>query len=136
MKKILFLVLVSLLLDSCSRVPLTGRRQTAWIPGSELMSMSYSNYSNVLEEEDVVEDTPEARRVKKVGHRIQRAVEEYMKEHRLEKHLEGYAWDFNLIESDAVNAWCMPGGKVAFYTGIMPICETEAGVAVVMVGTR
>jgi predicted Zn-dependent protease len=70
--------------------------------------------------------------VKRVGANIQKAVEEYMAQNNWSGHLQGYDWDFNLIEADVVNAWCMPGGKVAFYTGIMPVCQDEAGVAVVM----
>ncbi|MFZ6011713.1 MAG: M48 family metallopeptidase, partial [Bacteroidota bacterium] len=71
--------------------------------------------------------------IKTVGSKIQRAVEQYMAEHNASSELAGFKWEFNLIEDPkTVNAWCMPGGKVAFYTGIMPICENEAGVAVVM----
>jgi predicted Zn-dependent protease len=70
--------------------------------------------------------------VKGVGLKIQKAVEEYMAQNNWSGQLEGYAWEFNLIEDDIVNAWCMPGGKVVFYTGIMPICQDETGVAVVM----
>lgn len=70
--------------------------------------------------------------VKRVGTRIQHAVEQFMAEHNASNQLKGYAWEFNLIDENIVNAWCMPGGKVVFYTGIMPICEDEKGVAVVM----
>ena len=70
--------------------------------------------------------------VRRVGERIQHAVEQYLAQAGLGNHLDGYQWEFNLIESDQVNAWCMPGGKVAFYTGILPVCEDELGVAVVM----
>ena len=70
--------------------------------------------------------------IKRVGQNIQKAAEDYYKENKLEKDLVGYDWEYNLIVSDQVNAWCMPGGKVAFYTGILPICEDETGVAVVM----
>ena len=70
--------------------------------------------------------------VKQVGAKIQGAVEKYFADNGMSKHLEGYVWEFNLIESDQANAWCMPGGKVAFYTGILPICQDDTGVAVVM----
>ena len=67
------------------------------------------------------------------GKRIQKAVETYMKQNKkYAKRIKGYNWEFNTVESDQVNAWCMPGGKVVFYTGIMPICGTELGTAVVM----
>lgn len=70
--------------------------------------------------------------VKNCGVRIQKAVETYMAQKNLQKQLEGFQWEFNLIESETINAFCMPGGKVAFYTGIMPLCKDEIGVAVVM----
>lgn len=70
--------------------------------------------------------------VKSVGLKIQKAVEEYMKENNASQQLSGFNWEFNLIDQDIANAWCMPGGKVAFYTGIMPICQDETGIAVVM----
>jgi len=70
--------------------------------------------------------------VRNVRTRIQKAVEKYMNDNGWGKELEGYAWEFNLIDEETVNAWAMPGGKVAFYTGIMPICKDEKGIAVVM----
>lgn len=71
--------------------------------------------------------------IKRVGGRIQKAVEQYMASKGASNQLAGFAWEFNLIEDDkTVNAWCMPGGKVAFYTAILPICKDETGVAVVM----
>jgi predicted Zn-dependent protease len=70
--------------------------------------------------------------VKNVGHRIQAAVEEYFRQNNMTHELKNYDWEFNLVESEDVNAWCMPGGKVVIYSGILPITETEAGLAVVM----
>jgi predicted Zn-dependent protease len=70
--------------------------------------------------------------VKRVGIKTQKAVEEFMAQNNASDQLDGYAWEFNLLDENVVNAWCMPGGKVVFYTGIMPVCRDETGVAVVM----
>ena len=117
---------------SCSKVPLTGRRQLSLIPDSQINALSFQNYRDVINESRIVTSTEEARLVKSVGKKISYAVERYMKEKGLEKQISGFKWEFNLIDDETVNAWCMPGGKVAFYTGIMPICQDEQGVAVVM----
>ncbi|MEM8969294.1 MAG: M48 family metallopeptidase [Bacteroidota bacterium] len=119
-------------LVSCSTVPLTGRRQLSLIPDSQINALSFQNYQQVLQESQVVTGTEDARLVKSVGEKIAYSVEKYMAEKGLSKEIEGFKWEFNLIQEDIVNAWCMPGGKVAFYTGIMPICQNEEGVAVVM----
>lgn len=117
---------------ACSTVPLTGRKQLSLIPDAQINSLSFQNYQQVLQENNVVTNTEEAKLIKKVGKKIAYAVEQYMKAEGLQDQIDGFKWEFNLIEDNTVNAWCMPGGKVAFYTGIMPICQDEAGVAVVM----
>jgi predicted Zn-dependent protease len=120
------------LLEACSSVPLTGRRQFNIIPDGELLSMSSTQYSAFLKEHPLSNDRVQTDLVKKVGGRIQGAVEQYFRSQGNEKELQNYKWEFNLVESKEVNAWCMPGGKVVFYTGILPICQDETGVAVVM----
>jgi predicted Zn-dependent protease len=70
--------------------------------------------------------------VKQVGFNIQKAVERFMAQQNLSSRLNGYTWEFNLVQDKHKNAWCMPGGKVVFYTGILPVTQTEAGIAVVM----
>ncbi len=132
LRPILILVVLSLLLAACATVPLTGRRQLSLIPDSQMNSMSFQQYDQVLGESQLSDNTEQTAMIKRVGARIQKAVEDYLAQQGQSSHIDGYAWDFNLIESDQVNAWCMPGGKVAFYTGILPICEDETGVAVVM----
>ncbi|WKN40882.1 M48 family metallopeptidase [Tunicatimonas pelagia] len=133
MKRTLFSgALAIFFLISCSTVPLTGRRQLSLIPDSQINSLSFQNYQQVLNESRVVTGTEDARLVKSVGEKIAYAVEKYMAEKGLSDEIKGFRWEFTLIQEDVVNAWCMPGGKVAFYTGIMPICQNEEGVAVVM----
>lgn len=131
-KTIIALFVVGLVIYACTTVPVTGRRQLSLISNDEILPMSAQQYQQVLKESKVVEGTEEAKMVKKVGVSIQKAVEEFMAMHNQSHQLAGFEWEFNLIDSEQVNAWAMPGGKVAFYTGIMPICKDEKGVAVVM----
>jgi predicted Zn-dependent protease len=117
---------------SCSTVPVTGRRQLSLIPSSEMLSMSFQQYGDFLKENKVSTNKAQVELVKKVGNRIKDAVEKYMTEHGLQDRLKGYAWEFNLVENKEVNAWCMPGGKVVVYTGILPVTRDEGGLAVVL----
>jgi predicted Zn-dependent protease len=119
-----------ILLASCSSVALTGRKQLNLVPDGEMLAMSNQQYSQFMKDNKLSANAEQTARVKRVGARIQGAVESYAQKEKID--LEDYAWEFNLVESDQVNAWCMPGGKVAFYTGIMPVCKDDDGVAVVM----
>src|SRR5690606_10337427 len=92
----------------------------------------FQSYGEALKETPLSKNTQQTQMVKNVGVKIQRAVEEYMASIGKSDALEGYNWEFNLLASDVVNAWAMPGGKVAFYEGIIPICRDETGIAVVM----
>ncbi|MGK7394086.1 MAG: M48 family metallopeptidase [Candidatus Cyclobacteriaceae bacterium M3_2C_046] len=132
MKKSLSFVLVLFFLFSCSSVPITGRKQIAWIPSDQMLQLSFQSYQEVLNKSELSDERQNAQMVKSVGSRIKNAVQEYLSQNGMSEALEGYRWEFHLLEDDAVNAWAMPGGKVAFYEGIMPICQDEAGVAVVM----
>lgn len=135
MKRNIILVLllaVAVFTNSCSTVPITGRKQLSIIPSSQLMAMSFQQYDQFLTENKVVKNSSQANRIKRIGSKIQKAVEQYFAEENMSDHLDGYAWEFNLVESDQVNAWAMPGGKVVFYTGILPICKDDAGIATVM----
>ncbi|MEL6535027.1 MAG: M48 family metallopeptidase [Bacteroidota bacterium] len=132
MKRVLLLLLVALILQTCKTVPLTGRRQVALIPAAQMNTLSADSYNSMLGEAKVDRTSRNARRVQQVGQQISRAVTKYLRENNLTDRLAGFKWEFNLIDDPAVNAFCMPGGKVAFYSGIMPICETDLGVAVVM----
>lgn len=126
-------LLVIAFVFSCQTVPVTGRSQLLLIPNSELLPMSFQNYTQVLGESKLSNNREQVAMIKRVGKRIQIAVEKYMTDIGAANQLQGFNWEFNLIENDEmVNAWCMPGGKVAFYTGILPICKDETGVAVVM----
>jgi len=125
-------VALTVLLAACATVPITGRRQLSLIPDSQMNSMSFTQSDQVLAESKLSKDAAATAQIKRVGGKIQAAVETYFQQQGQSQQLAGYAWEFNLIDSDQVNAWCMPGGKVAFYTGILPVCKDDAGVAVVM----
>ncbi len=125
-------VALTVLLTACATVPITGRRQLSLVPDSQMNSMSFTQYDQVLAESKLSKDAAATAQVRRVGVKIQGAVEKYFQQQGQSQQLEGYAWDFNLLESDQVNAWCMPGGKVAFYSGILPVCKDDTGIAVVM----
>lgn len=120
------------LVAGCSSVPITGRRQVILMPESQLMSMSFTQYDQFLKENKLSDDKKNAELVHSVGVRISAAVEKYMADHGLSSKLNGYSWEFKLVQDDTPNAWCMPGGKVVFYTGILPFTQDENGIAVVM----
>jgi predicted Zn-dependent protease len=126
------LLITTLVLSACSTVAITGRKQFNIIPNSSLLSMSFSQYDQFLKENKISADHNNTATIKRIGKKIQGAVERYFVSKNMGSELSGYAWEFNLIESEQVNAWCMPGGKVVFYTGILPLCKDEAGIAVVM----
>lgn len=124
---------LTLFLLSCTTVPLSERRGLNLVPDSELVKMSYQQYSDVLKEAKLSGDTEKVQMVKRVGGKIAVAAESFLKESGAGADVAQYKWEFNLIEDDkVVNAWCMPGGKVAVYTGILPIVRDETGLAVVM----
>ncbi len=131
-KKTIYFLALILMVWSCATVPLTNRSQLSLISNAEIIPLSFQNYTQVLAEGNLSTNAAQTAMVKRVGVRIQKAVEEYMAANGLSSQLNGFEWEFNLLEENTVNAWCMPGGKVAFYTGILPICKDETGVAVVM----
>src|SRR3990172_5583394 len=128
----LLLVSIIILITACQTVPITGRQQLNIVPSETVLSMSFANYREFLSTHTVINDTPDAQMVKRVGQRIRLAVETYFSQNNLSDRLNGYKWAFNLVEDKAINAWCVPGGKVVVYTGILPVAKDEAGLAVVM----
>ena len=121
------------LIASCASAPVTERRGLRLVPDSELTSMSFQEYSNVLKKSKLSTDTAKVSMVRRVGQRVAAASEELLEETGRGSDIRNYKWEFNLIEDDkTVNAWCMPGGKVAVYTGLLPIAQDENGLAVVM----
>jgi predicted Zn-dependent protease len=123
---------ILLQISGCSTVAITGRKQLNLVSDGEMLAMSSEQYGAFMKENKASADTASSRRVKRVGQKIQGAVEKYFRDKGLASELNGYAWEFNLVENEEPNAWCMPGGKVVFYSGILPICQDETGIAVVM----
>jgi predicted Zn-dependent protease len=127
------LIVLLFLSVACSTVPVTGRKSLNILPDSELLSMSLQQYNDVLKKSKLSNDPTKIQIVKRVGERIAGATEQFFTEQGMESEIKNYKWEFNLIEDDkVVNAWCMPGGKVAVYTGILPVTQNDTGLAVVM----
>jgi len=126
------LLLLLLVYQSCSTVPLTGRRQVTILPESELIAMGLTNYSEFLKENPPSTDAVNSLVVKEVGNNIASAVQKYFADNKIESQLEGYTWEFNLVDNQEANAWCMPGGKVVVYKGILPYTIDKNGLAVVI----
>ena len=121
-----------LLLSGCTQVEITGRKQFNLVPDSLMNSMSFQSYGEFISQNKLSNDFSKTQMVKRVGSRIQKAVEEYCVKNCIEDRLEGYNWEFNLIEDEQLNAWAMPGGKMIVYTGLLEVTQTEAGLATVM----
>jgi len=137
MKRLLKIKLVALLglillASGCSEVGITGRKQFNIVPDSLMNSTSFQAYGEFLSTHKLSTNAEQTQMVKRVGARIQKAVEDYCAANGMQDRLAGYKWEFNLVEDPNVNAWCMPGGKVVVYTGLLPVTKTEAGLAVVM----
>ena len=132
MKNALMIMLVIAAAIGCQRVPLSGRSQLLLIPNAQLLPLSFTSYRGVIDTSRVLRSGNDAEMVQRVGSRLKDAMETYLRANNFASRTEGFQWEFNLIQSPQVNAWCMPGGKVAFYTGILPYTQNEAGIATVM----
>ncbi len=121
-----------LFIHSCSSVPITGRNQLIILPESQMISMSLNSYGDFLNTNKVSENIENTQLVKETGARISTAVEQFLSDNGMSSKLKGFKWEFNLIADQTPNAWCMPGGKVVFYEGILPYTKNADGLAVVM----
>ncbi len=126
------LTVLILALAACATVPGTGRSQLSLVGDSDLNAMAATQYKEMIQKGPLSTSRKDTEMIHRVGTKISRAAEEYLREHGLASEIPSYKWEFNLIQSSDVNAFCMPGGKVAFYTGILPYCQNETGVAVIM----
>ncbi len=126
------LIVFLLVVFSCKTNPFTGKSTLNFTPNSTLFPMAFSQYSSFLKENKVITGTPEAEMVKRVGERIANAAKLWLDTNGYKDYLKDYKWEYNLVDSKEVNAWCMPGGGIVFYTGILPVTQNEAGMAVVM----
>jgi len=132
-KNLLAIVSIAIFYQSCTVVPLTGRKQLSLVPESEMISMSLTSYTDFMKVNPASTDKMNAAVVKEVGTNIQAAVIKYFADNNLASRLDGYQWEFNLVKNDSTpNAWCMPGGKVVVYSGILPYTKDKNGLAVVL----
>src|SRR5687768_10042157 len=133
-RKITSFFIVCTLFLACSKNALTGKSQLTLLPESELQNMATQQYQQFLSTNRVVSSSNnrDAEMVKRVGQRITRAVETYYQQNGISDELNGFRWEYNLVDDKAVNAWCMPGGKIVVYTGLLPVSQNEAALAVVV----
>ena len=104
----------------------------ALVPNSQLFPTAFAQYDQFLNENKVVTGTSDSEMIQRVGQRIAVAAERWMNANGHQGYLKDYKWEYNLVDDKTVNAWCMPGGKIVFYTGILPIAQNETGVAAIM----
>ena len=122
----------ALIIAACSVVPITGRKQVKLLPESTLIEMGLTSYNAFLKENKLSTDATNTHMIKQVGNNLSSASNRFLRNNGLADEVSSYKWAFNLVEDKTVNAWCMPGGKIVFYTGILPLTKNEAGAAVVM----
>lgn len=126
------LFLMALLLESCGSVPFTGRRQLQLVSNQEVIALSLQQYQDFMRTAPLEKGTANAQMVNRIGARISNAVETFYTNNGYAAELENFAWEFNLVKDNSVNAFAMPGGKVVIYTGLLPVTQTEEALAVVI----
>lgn len=120
-------------LEACSKVPITGRRQLNLVGEGEMMAMANTEYAGFLTENaPLPASDANVQRVRTIGQKLAQAATTYLNENKAGDRVAGFEWEFNVVNDNTVNAWCMPGGKVVVYTGILPVTQNDAGLAVVM----
>jgi len=132
MKKITALLAILLLLTSCGSVPLTGRKQVLLVSDSELISASLAQYNDYMKTATLSTDRAKTAQVEQIGRRIATATETYLKQNGLEKEVANFQWEFKLIKDAQVNAFCMPGGKIVVFEGLLPLTASDDELAVVI----
>lgn len=131
-KKLLVIICTIALYLSCATNPFTGNKTLALVPNSQIFPTAFAQYNQFLSENKVVKNTANAEMITRVGQRIAVASERWLNANGYKGYLTDYKWEYHLIEDKAVNAWAMPGGKIVFYTGILPIAENETAIAAIM----
>lgn len=134
MKKIILFLFISSVLTGCILNKVTGRKQLSLVQESELQLMAVGQYNSFLSENKILNSgsNKDAAMVDRVGARISNAITKYFKTQGKESVTEGYKWEFNTVDSKEVNAWCMPGGKVVVYSGLLPVTQNETALAIVV----
>jgi predicted Zn-dependent protease len=132
MNKISALLIFSISMLLCSPVPITNRTQLHLIPDSQILALSSEAYNSLLENQEVIRNTPDAQRVEAVGNQIRAATVNFLESKNLSSRLKDYQWEFTLFDDSKANAWAMPGGKTGVNTGILPFTKNDTGLAVVL----
>lgn len=125
-------IVTLLIIQSCGSVPFTGRRQLSLVSNEQVLALSLQQYKEYISTAPVERNSANAEMVKRVGSRIATAVETFYKSNGFESELKDYNWEFNLVKDQSVNAFAMPGGKIVVYEGLLPVTQTEEGLAVVV----
>lgn len=121
------------LVVACAKVPITGRRQLSLVPEGQLMAMSLTEYQSFLSQNPpLAASDGRVQKVRAIGQKLANAATTYLSENNASDRVANFSWEFNVVDDATVNAWCMPGGKVVVYTGILPITQTDEGLALVM----
>lgn len=132
LKKVVLSLGIMTVVLSCATNPFTKKKTLAFVSNDQLFPSAFAQYNQVLTENKIIKGTSDANMITRVGQRIAVAAERYLNANGFHGYLDDYKWEYSLIESEQINAWCMPGGKIAFYTGILPIAANETGVAAIM----
>lgn len=127
-----YVIVVLMVSISCSTNPFTGKNTLALVPNSEILPSAFAQYGTFLKENKVIVGTSDAAKVVNVGTKIKNAAEKWLNANGYQGYLKDYQWEYHLVDNKEVNAWCMPGGKIVVYSGIMPITKDEAGLATVL----
>ena len=133
MKKITTLFAATLLfLAGCSSVPLTGRKQVLLVSDQEVLSSSLTQYNDYIKSATKSTDKAKSAMVTRVGQKIAAATEQYLRANGMADEVKNFAWEFNLVKDTQVNAFCMPGGKIVVYEGLLPLVASDDELAVVL----
>ena len=124
--------MVAVLLSSCNKVPISGRNQLNLVSDSEVLQSSLASYREYISKAPLSNQTVQSEQVTRVGRKIAAATESYLNSHGMSDQVKNFAWEFNLVRDSQLNAFCMPGGKIVVYEGIMNIIGSDDELAVVL----
>ena len=133
--KVILMSLVAAIFVGCgttSTVPITGRKQTLLVSDGDVLSLSNQQYQQYMKTAKASTNATNSAMVKRVGQKLASAVESYLNANGLSTEIKNYSWEFNLVQDNQVNAWCMPGGKIVVYEGLLPVTQDEASLAIVL----
>ncbi len=131
-KKIITVLIIVLTVSACKTNPFTGKKMMNMYSNAQLFPMAFQQYNQFLGDNKIITGTQDAEMITRVGERIKIAATRWLNANGHEGYLADYKWEYNLVDDKTVNAWCMPGGKIVFYTGILPIAANETAIAAIM----